>query len=273
MLMLLKVTSARGSILNLPLTETSQGIVLEEIDGLDPVKATLISSAYANFDGEQYQNSRLSPRNITIKLGLEPDYITETVQDVRKRLYDFFMPKTMVTLTFVDSDESEVYINAHIESFESVLFSSQPEVDISLMCFDPSFIDSVVHVIEGVSGTAETFTYDGTVNAGCLFSMTVNRSVTQFSVNHIYNGVTETMNFSLPLVNTDKIEANTTSGNKYVLSYHTVGAVTSVSSGLYGLDSNSPWISLKPGLNEISVFVTGAPIPWSLIFQDRYGGL
>ena len=52
------VVNSRGLQLNLPLSDISGGIVVRNIDGLDPTKATLVSSGFANQNGEQYHSSR-----------------------------------------------------------------------------------------------------------------------------------------------------------------------------------------------------------------------
>ena len=121
-----KVTNARGSVLNFPLDDPSQGFIVRNIEGLGPVKATLVSTSFANMDGGQYHSSRREPRNIVLTLGLEPDYAMMSVADLRKQLYQFFMPKSQSTLDFHLFDKfaenlleqtKELTIDARIESF------------------------------------------------------------------------------------------------------------------------------------------------------------
>ena len=69
----LKVTNSRGFTLDLPLEDISGGFIVKGIEGLGPVKATLVSSSFANMDGEQYHSSRRKARNLIVKLGLDPD--------------------------------------------------------------------------------------------------------------------------------------------------------------------------------------------------------
>src|SRR5437868_144697 len=94
----LAVTNSRGSVLSLPLEDPSEGYIVREIKGLDPVKATLVSSSFANNDGEQFHSARRESRNIVVTLDLEPDYAVRGVKELRDQLLNFFMPKTAADL-------------------------------------------------------------------------------------------------------------------------------------------------------------------------------
>src|SRR5438105_1504033 len=95
-----KAKNAQGSVLELPLEDPTNGFVVRNISGLAPVKATLVSTSFANQDGEQYHSSRREARNIVLTLGLEPDYAIQGVQTLRDQLYAYFMPKSETTLVF-----------------------------------------------------------------------------------------------------------------------------------------------------------------------------
>ena len=58
MLTRVEVRNDHGNLLNLSLQEILGGFIVEEIQGLDPVAATIVSSSFAQLDGEQYQSSR-----------------------------------------------------------------------------------------------------------------------------------------------------------------------------------------------------------------------
>src|SRR5678809_67180 len=82
MLNQLEVRTAAGDLLTFVFDDVTDGYALEEIRGLDPVKATIVSSSWAGKDGKQYQSSRREERNIVISLGLEPDFVTTTVRSM-----------------------------------------------------------------------------------------------------------------------------------------------------------------------------------------------
>lgn len=273
MLTMVQVTNSQGSLLNLPLEDISGGLIVEEITGLDPVKATLVSSSFAGFDGSQYHSSRRENRNITMRLGLEPDYVTTSVQDLRRRVYSFFMPKTEVKLRFIMSDGFMVDIFGRVESCETAHFTQEPAVDISLLCFDPDFVDPTPVVVNGstTSDTTETLiSYIGSVETGIELVLNVDRTLTEFTFYHRPpDGTLRTLDFAAPLQAGDVLTINTVPGSKTV----TLNRSGTNSSILYGVSPQSNWIELIPGDNYIRVYAEGAAIPYSITYANRYGGL
>lgn len=273
MLTAVEVRTEQGQLLSLPLQDVVSGYIIEEIEGLDPVKATLVSSSFANMDGEQYHSSRRETRNIVLKIGLEPDYVNDSVQDLRRGLYGFFMPKSLVNLRFIMSDGLEVDIQGRVESFETPLFTKEPEVDISVICFDPDFFDATPVVVSGNSTALTTeslIPYDGTVDTGVLFTLNVNRSLSAFTVYHRDpSGTLRSLDFQAALVNGDIVKVSTVTGNKYARK--TTGGTES--SALYAVSPQSYWMKFQPGDNYIRVYAVGAAIPYTLTYVNRYGGL
>lgn len=273
MLTRVEVTTRQGALLDLPLSDDSSGIVVGEIEGLDPVTATLVSSSFANMDGSQYHSSRRESRNIKITLDLAPDYIANTVQSLRNTLYSFFMPKTEVNLRFHVSDILYVDILGRVETFESPLFTDDPAVVISLMCFDPDFIDPNPVTFGGVTtaGLDEILhTYAGSVETGLVFTLPVDRSLSQFTIYHRPpDGTLRTMDFSSPLLAGDTLRISTVFGVKSVI--RTRGGVET--SLLYNLSPQSNWLELQPGDNYFRVYAEGYPIPFTVNYSTRYGGL
>lgn len=273
MLQTVEVRKPAGTLLSLPLEAVSNGLYIKDIQGLDPVKATIVSSSFANKDGTQFHSARREERNILIKIELEPDYSVDSVKSLRKRIYSFFMPKSQVDLRFIDDDGLQVDISGRVETCESPLFTDKPQVDISVICFDPDFIDHTEVPTSGntTSDTTETlYTYLGTVEAGINFKLHVNRTLTQFTIYHRPpDGVIRSMDFSASLVTGDLVEINTVAGSKYV----TLNRSGTISSLLYAVSPQSNWIELEEGANYIRVYATGAAIPYDIVYKPRYGGL
>lgn len=272
MLTRVDVKTDLGVLLALSLEDPSNGYVIEEVEGLDPVKATLVSSSFAQLDGQQYQSSRRDSRNLKFKIRLEPDYTMESVRDLRRRLYNFFMPKSSVNFRFY-VDDVTVDISGRVESFETSMFSKDPTVDISVMCFKPDFYDPVPVLRPGftTSGELEVLhNYVGTVETGIVFTLQVNRTLSEFTIYHkTPGGVIETMDFSAPLIAGDVLEISTIPGAKSA----TVTRSNSPSSILYGISPYSKWIELQPGDNYIRVYAEGAAIPYEIEYTKKYGGL
>lgn len=273
MLTKVEVRTDQGMLLELSLQDSSDGYSVIDIEGLDPVKATIASSKFALLDGAQYQASRREARNIIVSLGLEPDYRYGSVQELRSRLYKFFMPKSRVSLRFYTSEGLTVDISARVESLESKLFTQEPEVSISLLCFDPNFIvvtSVVVSHLTVANATEDVLNYAGSVETGFIFKMLVNRNLAGLVLyNKLPNGELLTFNFSSPLVAGDLLEISTVSGSKGA---HLTRA-SLVSSVLYGVSPESNWINLFPGINKIRVLAEGAPIPFTIEYTTKYGGL
>lgn len=273
MLSSMEVQSNQGALLNLPLEDLVSGFLLEEIDGLDPVKATITSSSFALLDGSQYQSSRREERNITVKISLEPDWGVETVSSLRKRLYAYFMPKSWVQLKFYSTDMNPVQIQGRVESFETNLFTPDPTIDISILCGDPDFIDPTPVIFSGntTATTTETIiNYDGSVETGLLFTLNVNRALSNFTI-YLRDaaGNLRQLDFAGTLQNADVMKVSTTAGSKYAR----LTRSGTESSYLYAIDANSTWLKLQPGENRLRVYATGAEIPFTMQYTRKYGGL
>lgn len=273
MLSRVEVRTRQGSILNLSLDDPSNGFVVSEIEGLGPVKATLVSTGFAGTDGEQYHNARREKRNVKFTIELKTDYITNTVRELRQNLYDFLMPKAEVMLRFVDSDDTYVDIWGRVESNDPSIFTKDPGVDVSIVCFNPDFVDPNPVTVSGTT-TALTneleIIYDGTVETGFLFTMTVNRTLNDFSIYHRPpDGSLRIVDFSAPLVAGDILEISSITGAKSAILTH-LGTDKSI---LYGISPQSPWLQLEKGSNKIRVYATGAGVPYTIQFTTKHGGL
>ena len=275
MLTMVEARTPRGTLLSLPLQDVSEGFVVENIEGLDPVKATLVSSGFAQLDGEQYQSARREKRNIVITLALEPDYVNTSVQSLRNKLFQFFMPKSPIKLNFVSTDLPTLSIEGRVESFTAPKFTKDPQVTISIVNFDPDFYDPTVMSLPGntVGNMMETnYTYDGTVETGVLFKLLVNRTMTDFSIYHRpEDNEMRTLDFASPtnLLAGDILSISSQPGNKYCVLTRT-GVDSSL---LFGMSPQSSWLNLYPGLNKIRVFAEGAAVPYTIEYTTKYGGL
>jgi hypothetical protein len=277
MLTNLEIVANGGASLSLALGDPSSGYLVQDISGLGPVKATLVSSNYTQRDGAQYQSSRRETRNIVLKLGLVPHVSTDTVGALRNRLYSFFMPKSQVNIGFVSDDQSTKYILARIESFETVLFSKEPSVAISMICFDPDFnTGDPIQVLRYTDSTNEKFEIDyvGSVETGFYIYMDLPRPLNDLWIMHDgIDGNVEALAFNLPVDNPlsvgDRLSISTIAGAKGA----TVTRNNVTSSALHAIAPYATWINLHPGVNTFRVHTDGEPIPFWFAYFDKYGGL
>lgn len=269
----LDILSSRGGFLSLPLADVVSGYIVENIEGTDPVKATLVSTSFAQQDGAHFQSSRRETRNLKLRVSLEPDWVVDTVRSLRNRLYNTLMPKTAVDLTFLMDDGLEAKISGRVETCEAPMFVQKPAVDISILCFDPDFIDPDPILVNGVSTAGTTpilINYDGTVETGVLFKLLVDRSISEFTIYHqASDGTLRSMEFAAPLLADDVLTISTVSGSKFAT--RTRGGTDS--SVLFGVSPQANWFEFTPGSNTFRVYAEGDPIPYTILYSNRYGGL
>jgi hypothetical protein len=274
MLYKIEARNNRGELLTLELEDTSDGLALADVDGLDPVEATIISSSYAQQDGTQFHSAKREDRQIVIKLALVPDYVSSTPESLRfDKIYRFFMPKNEVFLKFFLSGGLEVDIAGRVKSCAAPPFSKEPETNITIICFDSDFVDltPVVFEADSTSGSdVETINYEGNVETGVVFVLNVDRTVTEITIYHNPpDGSLRTTDIAVSMVNGDTLEISSVPGAKGAYLTRT-GTKSSV---LYGVSAQSAWLELSQGNNAIRVYAEGDPIPYSMTYVTRYGGL
>jgi hypothetical protein len=270
----LDVTSAQGGFLSLSLQNAFTSFPVQEIDGIYPVKATLVSTVFAQQNGARFQSSKREPRDIRLTLGLEPNWAGgETVAQLRRQLYDTLIPESAVLLEFTQSDGPEVEIAGVVESCEAPIFTKDPTATVVIRCFDPDFIDPIVAVLEEetvADTTMTSFVYPGTVETGYVFKLMVNRTISDFTIYHTTaDGIPRQMLVSADLLSGDVVTISTVSGDKFA----TLTRAAADSSILYAVAPQADWSQLTRGINQFRVQLSGAPIPYTLEYLRKYGGL
>jgi len=267
------ITNSRGNVLSLPMEQSERPYQVNEIDGLDPGKAALVSTSTAGQDGETYQSGKRPARNIRIKLDFDPDFAPKSYSELRNDLYTWFMPKAKITLRFFLSTGLYVDIEGIVESMESAFFVNDPDATISIMCYKPDFIDPRIVSIDGFTVSDSTNTeldYPGTIDAGSVVTLHLNRNLDEFTIYNTDEGNNPyQLDFTEPLLNGDTLVISSLRGNKGITRTRT-GVSSSV---LFGRSSQSSWINLFPGMNQFRVYAEGDPIPYTLEYAVRYGGL
>lgn len=274
MLTQVDITNSRGNTLQLPISDASAGYSVRDIEGLDPVTATLTTSTLAQVDGAQFQNASRGTRNITMKLGLEPDYIANTVDSLRTDLYDYFMTKENVGLTFWKDGAIFATSAGQVEDFQNVMFTDDPEADISIICYDPDFYGPEQQVISASTTTNtdyQAIQYPGTSEAGVIFTLNVNQFFSSFSLyNTQPDGTLQTYSVSGSFAPDDVVTMTSIPFQKS-LTLTRAGLVTSI---LYDYqDLSSTWPVLKRGENDFRAYSSGASIPYTLAYTPKYGAI
>jgi len=276
MLTVVEAENDQGALLTMALSDVSDGIILKEVDGLGPVKATLVSSSFAGIDGEQYHSARREPRDIKLKFGMEPMYGGTSVREIRKRLYKHFMTKRNVNLRFYMEDGLVVNISGKVESNDPPMFTREPEMEVVVRCFKPDFVDPTPVTVSSTSTSAtgvltELVEYDGTAETGIVLTVNVDRTLSEFTFYHQGpDGVLSSMDFAASLLAGDVLTISTVSGNKYATLIRGGTSIPIV----YGISPYSKWTELLEGDNYIRLYTDGVSgVPYSIEYTNRYGGL
>jgi hypothetical protein len=291
MLTTIELIKKDGGVLTLPIYDPTNFAVMD-IQGLDPVKANIVTSNFSQMDGVQHEASRREMRNISFKFRILTSAGGVDVQELRKQLYAYLLPKSDIKMRFVingggtgSSSSSSTgvpesfLIDGQVESFDAPMFVKEPEATISILCFDPDFYSEIESTFSGTSvGTSVldnyTIFYNGNIDTGFLFTMTANGPTNSFTIeNTEASGSVKTMSFSdsTGLLQTgDIIKVSTIPGNKYVTRTRS-GTETSI---LWALDRASDWIKLYPETNLVRVRTsTTTQMPFTMVWTDKIGGL
>lgn len=253
-------------------------IQVRNISGLDPVKASVNTSALGSVDGSSYVGSSVMDRNIILTLRPNPDWDNYTYENLRRLLYSYFMPKRPTRLEFYSDDLVPVYILGYVESVEVNMFSKDPELLVSIICPDPYFTALEPVVLTGFTDddpTPVVIDYEGSVEAGIYVKVTKVTAEAAPSTIGIqlgdplatFFGVTATVGA------TSYFEMSSLPMMKYVQNIDTVtGVITNLLSKIY-IQEGSLWPTLQPGENEFSVITNVGAHDWELTYYERFGGL
>jgi Phage tail protein len=277
-----KAFSSWRSAPTLPLSEPGRPetdlIQIRNIDGLDPVKASVNTSPFGSVDGASHTGSSVLTRNIVLTLHPNPDWDNWTYESLRKLLYSYFMPKRPTRLVLYSNHMVPVEISGIVESVTVNMFSKDPELIVSIICPDPYFTALNPTVITGqtvrAGGSAVIVEYDGTIEAGMNVKVTSVTApdptdigiqigdplLTYFAV---LATVSPTLYFEMSSIPMRKFVQNVEIGS---------GVITNLLSKVH-VQEGSAWPSLQPGENEFSVVTDQGVQDWTLTYFERFGGL
>jgi hypothetical protein len=251
-------------------------IQIRNIEGLDPVKASVNTSPYGSIDGEVYTGGSIPKRNLVFTVHPNPDWDIWTYASLRRLLYFYFMPKKASRLVFYSDDIVPVEISGIVESVESNLFSEDPELLISIICPDPYFVALEPKVIAGQSirsgGIVSSISYEGNVEAGIQVKIAQVEYPTPSSI-EIQIGDPASSHFLVETGITfdEYFEMKSLPGQKLVQNINLNTGV--ISNLLNKVEEGSSWPVLQPGENDFSVVTDAGVQDWELTYYERFGGL
>lgn len=287
---MLRVWVQPDSGLKYELTQNSEYDVIN-IEGLNPVGATINTYKIGASDGEHYNSSYVNTRNIV--LYIVPKNNNATLEHNRLEMYSYFQPKKKVRLYF-QHDSRDVFIDGYVETVEISLYSEQQQFQISIICPQPYF-KSTEKTELVFSQTTDTFEFPfaidtegvefstfagisamkcsnvGDVDTGLIITITATDIAYGFTVS--IDGTTNfTLNTGLQLNSGDTLTINTNRGEKSVTKVDSNGNVTNC---INYVTAESQWLTLTSGSHEISksVYLGYENATFSVEFYNLYIGL
>lgn len=249
---------------------------IRNITGLEPVKATISTSAFAAIAGAAYVGSNIPTRNIVLTLHPNPDWVTWTVESLRKLIYLYFPTGKPVQLVFEDSVKPPVSIFGYVESVEPNPFAKDIEFPISILCPDPYFtaVDPVVVTGNTANSyTPETITYNGDVPAGIRVEVDFVTGQPAVSTVQIQtkDPSIESFSVSAELDSNQHLLMSSIPGGKFVDTIINDNGLAV--SQLSFIADGYTWPMLEPGDNPFSVITDAGIHDWTLKYWERFGGL
>jgi hypothetical protein len=284
----MEIVSSQPGVPVLPLggfVLTDDPVQIRNIEGLGPVKAEVSSTPFSTGRGSLYQGDSIGTRNIILTLGLNPNWIDQTMMSLRQLLYRYFMPQTWSKLRFITDELPIVYINGVVESFEPNHFAQDPEIQISLLCPKPDFIDVDSTLIHGVSSAIGTIAdpssallidYIGTVPTGFEIHLHASEEVPTFDgeviiTNQIGNQYQDLRVVSVNLNAAEYLKVNTSRTTRQI--YYVIVASDEEVNILGQMDKDATWPEFNPGPNQLRVLSADPGLDWTLGYFNRFGGL
>ena len=278
----IEISSIYSNAPDLPLSSlfvpNDDPVQIRNVEGLGPVKADISATPFATGRGELYQGSSTGKRNIVLTLGLNPNWVNQTMASLRQLLYRYFMVESWATLRFFTDDHPVTHITGVVESFEPNIFSQDPEMQISILCPKPDFIDVDTTLVRGLvdSGTEVSINYDGTSPTGFELRILTTPGVSvvkgDFTVLNVAAGDFKEFHLiSADVTDSMFIELNTVRSTRHV--YNVLLPNKEEVNILAKMGKTGDWPELLPGGNLFSVGSSVAGLRWILAYFNRYGGL
>lgn len=270
MLTEVKAYSSWRSAPTLPLNPSGRAetdlIQIRDIQGLDPVKASVTTSQYGAIDGASFTGSSVDTRNIVLTIRPNPDWQTWTYEKLRRLIYSYFMPKRLTRLVFYSDDLIPLTISGIVEDVSINMFSKDPEFTVSIICPDPYFTALDPTVITGITGDDPVdIEYNGSVEAGINLKVSwtsgtvpTNIAIPNFSVDATVNNL---LYFEMGSVPMRKFVQNIDMND---------GSIKSL---LDDIAEGSTWPILEIGTNSFFVETDHGVQDWELTYYERFGGL
>lgn len=279
--MLTSVTATTRDILTgvvdktLAFTMEDGSYVVKDISGLGPVKHDISTVDDAAEAGGAYLGAHGTKRNIVMRIGFDPNYAIETVDDLREAIYNMYSPGAgILDLAFATDNKGTYLIKGIVESCEPNLFTKDPELVISIICPEPYFTKDEAPTVFNVPNT-EYFTvpFDGQIPVGVYFEFDVSYSPPYDNWFIEGNPTRPDVNFALSnfeFAVGDKFWISSVRGDRFAQHITTAPVVTDMMPYING---SLVGFKLYPGNNYFHFFRYEITTNATMTYQKVYGGM
>lgn len=238
--------------------EALNPFVLKGADGIGPVE---VDVAYAKTlqMGGVYQGRRPQLREITVLVGLQPDWnIGQTAEELRTILYGLLTPKfeLPIKVQFMEGETVVAEARGQVKTMEISAFSKDPEVQIVVSC-DHAYLMAPTIVYQTPSKTVSggqtliDVTNSGTAPSGFWMGITFTAPHTA-SLQILDNAsFPKIMNLGTGFATGDTVIVDTRAGTRGAWKIAAAGG--GLVSILSELSPTSAWIQLHGGTNRLKI--------------------
>jgi hypothetical protein len=231
----------------------SSRYILKEVDGLGPPEVDV------RLEDGHYIGREPVSREIVLRAGLNPNVaIGETAASMRIALYGLLTPgaSDAMLVQMMNGPNVVAQVLAYVKKIEPVIFSKDPEVQITMACNSPYLAAPVGTTVQPrnltAANTGWTLNNTGTVSTGFYMELKYTSDRDSFS---LYSEPADSGNgpdvngprfrVDWPFKDGDTLKIDTRKNRKSVRVVHR-GDTTNI---IRGLTPDSIWFQFHPGLN------------------------
>lgn len=282
MLTIIRVLNRQGMDQEFPVAHQdirSSQFQLRDVIGLGPVTAKINTVPFGSSSGESFNGSSVGKRNIVLTIGLNPNWVEQSMASLRQSLYAYFMPEEKISLELFSTHLPTVGIEGYVESLEPNIFSRDPEVQVSIICPQPDFVDLDATIVSGLvdigsPGDRTPIAYVGTRPTGftVLVSSTIETPTYegQFSIKNLTEFLAS-VSYEALVDDTHTTLFSSIQGSKFI--HGLIDGESEVDNLLKTVSGETLWPRLFSGFNLFSVTGDEAGQQWSMEYFNRFGGI
>jgi hypothetical protein len=243
--------------------------ILKAADGLGPPEVD-VSIANTLNAGGFYQGRRPQPREIVLRIGLNPNYrASQTVADLRASLYGMLTPgvSDIVQVDIMDGDTQLVYTTGYVKKLEIAPFSPTPEVQLVLACMQQYLLSPTLLYVNPGSEASPVISNVGNAPAGFEMEVIFTAATTNWALVDA-NGVG--MGFAHAFASGDKLIFNTQPGSRGA--WLVANGTSTKTNFIHKVTYDSTWYMLHGGDN---IFATSSQnFNWGNVsYLPQYWGI